>query len=335
MRVRFLEGTQSSFLNKVKDSCGISWPEIACVCKVHRRTLFDWRRDKYQMGAAALQLLKRRYEIIVPKMEVLPDTWHLKDAARLGAIRHNELYGNPGTFEGRKKGGTVSALKFKNDPEYAKRLGFILRKQVIHPRKSALLAEFLGIVLGDGSITTSQVRIYVNSKTDRDYAYFIKKTVASLFNINATITGKSKNCFDIVISSRNLVDFLVDCGLKKGDKILSGVDVPEWILKDREFSKSCLRGLMDTDGGIFFHNHVTKGIRYRHMGICFTSHSKLILNSAYKTMRNFSINCKTDGKRHVMIYNRDEVEKYMDVIGSHNYKHIKRFKSYRGPKFLN
>ena len=306
---------------------------MAKICRVHLRTLFDWRRDKYQMNYTSFQLLlRKKYKVSIPKIEILPEYWNIKNAARLGAIRRNELYGSPGTPEGRRKGGMVSALKFRNDPEFAKKVGFKLRKHIVYPRKSSLLAEFIGILLGDGSINEHQVRIYNNNKTDRNYAYFIQKIIANLFKLHSTITVRDKNTIVVTASSKNLVLFLVGCSMKKGNKMLNGADVPEWIYKDADFIKSCLRGLMDTDGGIYFHNHTTKGIRYRHMGLCFTSHSKTLLNSVHKMFLRFNLSCKIAGGRHIFIYDRKEVGKYMQLIGSHNSKHIERFRSYRNSK---
>lgn len=285
------------------------------------------------MSYAAFKGLRDKYRIIsISKIKILPENWNIKNAARLGALRRNELYGNPGTPEGRRKGGLISSLKFRTNPEFAKKVGFKLRKQIIYPWKSSLLAEFIGIILGDGTISDHQVRISINSKTDKSYAYFIKRIIADLFKITSTIAVRNKNTIDVTISGKNLVDFLLKCGMKKGNKMLNGADVPEWIYIDNEFIKSCLRGLVDTDGGIYFHNHTTKGIRYRHMGLCFTSHSKPLLNSVHKMLLNFGINCKNDGKRHVSIYDRKHINKYMQIIGSHNSKHIERFKSYKSSK---
>ena len=204
-RIKFSECKQSEFLNKINKRYNVGWPKVAKICRVHHRTLFDWRRDKYQMSYAALQLLKNRLRIPTAEIQVFPDDWNIKKAARLGALRHNELYGNPGTLEGRRRGGTVSALKFRTNPEFAKKVGFKLRKQIIYPRKSPLLAEFIGILLGDGSITESQVRIYNNNKTDRNYAYFIKEVIADLFKVTATVTVRDKNTIIVTASSRNFV----------------------------------------------------------------------------------------------------------------------------------
>lgn len=332
-RVKFLKCKQSNFLNRIKANYNLGWPDVAGACGVHTRTLFDWRRNKYQMGYDNLLRLSKKYNLPIPKrIKILPDTWNIKNATRLGALRRNELYGPPGTPEGRRKGGLVSALKFRNDPEFSKKVSFKLRKHIIYPQKSSLLAELIGILLGDGSINECQVRVYNNNKTDRNYAYFIKKVIHNLFKISSSITVEDGNTVIVTASSKNLVAFLMDCGMKKGDKMLNGANVPEWILKDDEFTKSCLRGLVDTDGGIYFHRHTTKGIRYRHVGLCLTSHSKDILNSAHKMFLRFNLNCKIAGGRHIFLYDRKAVSKYMEIVGSHNSKHIERFRSYKSSR---
>ena len=329
-RIKFLEGTQKNFLIKVKNRNEIEWSDIAKVCKIHRRTLLDWRRNKYKMSQEALKKLKKKYNVSIPKrIEVLPETWHIKRAARLGAIRRNELYGSPGTPEGRRKGGLTTCLKFKNNPTLAKKSGFIIRKQIFTPTKTPLLAEFIGIVLGDGGVTDYQVKISTNSKTDLEHAYFIKKIIHNLFNLKASISFRRKNTVIVTCSGKNLVNFLVKCGLKKGNKVAQSVNVPPWILKNNKFLKSCLRGLVDTDGGIYFHTHTTKGIKYRHIGLCFTNHSRPLLDSVHNIFLQLGIKAKNDGRRHIFVYDRKELNKYMILVGSHNKKHIRRFKSYK------
>jgi len=53
--------------------------------------------------------------------------------SRLGALRRYELYGNPGTSEGRSKGGRKTGLLIKNNPDLAKSLGLIVRKTITCP----------------------------------------------------------------------------------------------------------------------------------------------------------------------------------------------------------
>ena len=258
-----------------------------------------------------------------------------QEAGRLGALRRYSLYGNPGTVEGRIAGGKISQYRFSKNPEYARKVGFKIRNIILCPKDSELLAEFMGILLGDGGITNQQVTISLNSKTEVAYAGFVTKLIFDLFGISSAVRTREDNSIQIVATGRNLVDFLIRKELKIGDKVRQQIGVPKWILGNRRFVKSCLRGLIDTDGGIYFHKHITKGIRYRHMGLCFTSYSRPLLTFVYKMLLDFNISAKINKNGRVFVYDRMEIKKYFDKIGSHNNHHVKRFKSYNGSKEYN
>ncbi len=258
------------------------------------------------------------------KMKLTP-----QEAGRLGAFKRYAIYGNPGTQEGRRKGGLVSVMRFRSSLGSAVRKGFKLEKNIAIPQKTPLLAEFIGIVLGDGSISDYQVRVYFNAKTDAYYASFVKDMVSKLFNIDSRIVLRPKNTLDLIISSRGLVRFLLELGLHKGDKIKHQVDIPRWIIENTEYANSCLRGLMDTDGGIYFHTHITKGIKYRNMALCFTNRSKPLLCSTSRILFNIGIVAKNNLRERVFVYNRTGIKKYMEVIGSHNLNLVERFKSHK------
>lgn len=255
-----------------------------------------------------------------------------QEAGRLGAIKRYIIYGNPGTTDGRIKGGFASIAKFRSNPELSLRKGFKLEKKITVPQRSPLLSEFIGIVLGDGSLSNYQVKIYFNAKTDNYYANFVKNMVIKLFNINAKVALRPKNTLELMISSRGLVKFLLALGLKNGDKIKQQATVPNWILKDDEYSFACLRGLMDTDGGIYFHNHTTKGIRYRNIALCFTSRSIPLLCSVENIFLALGIKAMNNMRERVFVYNKSGIDKYMRIIGTHNSNFLNRFDSYKGTK---
>lgn len=335
-RIKLLECKQSEFLDKVNKESGFEWPDIAKICHVHQRTLFDWRREKYNMSYEALRKLSKLSKIAIPKkIEILPEYWSVSKAGLAGALRRNQLYGNPGSPEGRARGGTISQKKFSNNPEYARKVGFKIRNIVLYPANSALLAEFVGIVLGDGGITKQQVTVTLNAKTEAAYSRFIRNAILNLFGLSGTVRARSDNSLRILITGSNLVDFLLRKGLKIGDKITQQVCVPKWIMKDNEFMKACLRGLIDTDGGIYFHKHITKGIKYRHIGLCFTSYSRPLLSFVHNTLVSFNIPAKINGNGRVYIYGREYIKKYFNIVGSHNSHHIKRFISYKNSKNFN
>lgn len=253
-------------------------------------------------------------------------------AGRLGAFRRNSIYGNPATEASRRKGGLSSYLNFTYNPELAASVGFKLEKEILTPRKTPLLAEFIGIVLGDGSISDYQVRVYFNAKTDAFYASFVKDMVLRLFNIDSKIALRPKNTIELTISSRALVKLLLDLGLGKGSKIKQEINIPFWILNKIENARACLRGLMDTDGGVYFHTHTTKGIKYKNMALCFTSRSKPLLCSVESIFSSMGIDAKNNLIERISVYNRSDIEKYMNIVGSHNSNFIRRFESYKGTK---
>lgn len=328
-RIRFLQSKQSDFLNKIKQEYNIEWADIAKACRVHNRTLFDWRRNKYQMSYEALQRFKKKYNVFIPnKIEILPDTWNIRNAARLGAIRRNELYGSPGTPEGRRKGGLASYRAYRLDPQKYLETGFIGPKDIDYPRKSSLLSELVGIILGDGGITRYQVTVSLNNRTDREYAHFVLKLFRKLFNLKATLTVREKNTCALVVSSVKLIDYLNKIGLKRGDKIRQQVNIPKWILKNKDYMIACLRGLVDTDGGVYYHNHVTKGIRYRHLGLGFTSHSLPLLRDVHNIFLNLEFPAKINYRGHVFLYDREAIKKYFAKIGTHNIHHLYRYQNY-------
>lgn len=248
---------------------------------------------------------------------------------RLGALKRNMLYGNPGTPEGRARGGRVTISKFNQNPTLAKKSGFIIRKNINYPQKSIELAELFGVILGDGALPGNhQLKISFNSKTDREYSFYLNNLLQKLFHINGNIYHKKdSNGADIVVSSSNLVDFLLREGLRSGNKVKNQVDIPAWVRKRPEYAKACLRGLMDTDGSFYHHKYVSGGIKYGYLKLCFTNCSIPVLKFVFRVFKDLSYRAYLDGNN-VSIYSVSEVKRYFKEIGSHNQKHLRKFHQY-------
>jgi len=331
-RMKFPKGLQEEFLSEMLETVNFDLRQMSKIAGVHIRTLFDWRREKYQISHKALKRFCKTSKAPIPKnIEILPEHWSIPKAASAGGRTTARRYGGPGTPEGRRKGGVNSQRKFSLDPEYAKKLSFKIRKKINNPKKSPRLAEFIGIMLGDGHIDKSQITVSVNNKVDQEYGYYVSQIIKKLFNIIAPMSVR-KNTLVITASSRNLVDYLVSRDMKRGDKIRQQIDVPKWIFANKKFIKECLKGLVDTDGGIYFHHHSVKGIKYSHIGLCFTSHSQPLLKSVEKMLLIFGLNAKHSKRGHVFLYGRKQIAKYLNIIGTSNPKHLTRFKSYKGSR---
>lgn len=249
--------------------------------------------------------------------------------ARLGALKRNMLYGNPGTPEGRARGGKTTIRKFNQNPRLAKKLGFIIRKKINYPQKGINLAELFGVILGDGGLPGNhQLIISFNNKTDREYSLYLNSLLQRLFHVNGNILyRKGNNGADIVVSSSNLVDFLLREGLCSGNKVKNQVGIPAWIRRKPEYEKACLRGLMDTDGSFYCHKYISGGRKYKYLKLCFTNCSKPILKFVFDVLRDLDYQAYLDGN-HVSIYSVGGIKRYFKEIGTNNQKHLKKLQGY-------
>ncbi len=328
-RVKLKRGQQKKFLNRIAKYFNFDWQKIAKISNVCERSLRDWRREKYNISYEALLKLHNVSHIPAPPIiKVLPEYWSAKKASRLGAIRRNELYGNPGTPEGRRKGGITTVRKFRENPEFAKNLRFKLRIPISIPKHSARLSEFFGIMLGDGYIKSNKTQIGVsfNFEIDYEYAKYIQGLIKKLFNLNASIIKDNNDKSGVVLASnKNLVEFLIREGLKRGNKVTNQVDVPKWIISVREYRYACLRGLLDTDGSFYSYSHRVNGKIYNNYALDFTNHSFPLLRSVENIFRN-DLRCYPSLRKYkVVVHKRQDIEHYISTIGSSNQRIMENF----------
>lgn len=325
-RAVFPPGHQAAFLDEARCQFEGTHEEFAILCGVHPRTLCDWQREKYTMDTRAVANLQRRLHVEPGAIRLVNPYRHVRAAGARGARARYRLYGNPGTPEGRRKGGRATQRLFQANPEQAAREGFLVRKAIQKPSPSSDLAEFVGILLGDGSVSRYQVSVYLNEREEREFAAYVRSLVQRLFGVTAIFVKNARHCLAVVASSRNLVEFLQTIGLELGDKISNSADVPSWIFERTDYQAACLRGLVDTDGTIFWHSHVVCHRRYRNLGLAFTSYSPLLLRSTYRLLVSLGFRAKIyprDG--HVFLFRRDDVKRYMMEVGTRNLHRRRQF----------
>ncbi|MCG2714592.1 MAG: hypothetical protein L6308_07135 [Candidatus Omnitrophica bacterium] len=328
-RVKFPEGKQKLFIASVSKRLNLGRDKLAKVFNINRRTLSDWCRERSTMNYKALLDLHMNCNIPIPKeIKILPQFWYVNRAAKLGAMMRNKLYGNPGTPEGRRRGGLTTMGKFMRKPELAKKLGLRIIKDIKRPKRDLQLAEFVGIVLGDGGLTNYQLKITFNRDTDAEHADFMKALIKKLFKLTPKIVSKELDKgSDIAVYSKNLVEFLESNGLKRGNKVKNKVDIPSWIKRNNKFQLSCLRGLMDTDGSCYAYGHNVNKKRYFSFALCFTNASEVLLRSVYNIFdRNKYYPCMSG--RRVYVYREDEIKRYFQKVGTHNPKHLGNYKKF-------
>lgn len=217
---------------------------------------------------------------------------------------------------GRAKGGTISKGK---------------TKEIRIPKESVELAEFYGIMLGDGNLTkiksykkgTYQIRIVGDSRYDKFYLMsYVKPLIEKLFNIQVVYCkSKDKNALNLVATSIKLIEFLESKGFKPGDKIRNQLEIPLWIKNNKEYLRACLRGLYDADGSAY---KLTNQNSYQ---ICFTNYNNKLLQDARNSLISLGINPSQVTKgRDILITKKSELRKFLNGVGFSNEKHFNKVK---------
>lgn len=316
-KLSFQPGELKDFLEKVQTKLELDTEELARLVELSGRTIRDWKREKFNPQKEALLELSKLSQIPLPTHKTLPQFWHNRIAGRLGGKKTFELYGLLGDKESRSKGGQISWLKRRENPE--------LRKKYVKsfkiPEESEDLAELFGIILGDGGLTRYQCVIYLNSDTDQEFAIYIQNLIDKLFDSRPSIYKTRKDhVWKVSIGGVDLVEYLNSKGLSLGNKVLLQVGVPEWVWTKEEYIKACIRGLVDTDGCFSIHTYKVNGKRYAYPKLSFSNRSEPILQFVYKGLKQLGFNPKRTFDYGVWLHNQQEVRRYLQEIGTRNYK---------------
>jgi len=327
VRILLKKGEQKIFMERVLSN--ISVKKAAKLCNLSERTIRDWRREKFLMDKNSMFKLCKKTEIPMPKnLKEKDDYWYSLKGAKLGGIMGStaciKKYGCVGG-PNRKK----AWYKWRNKQN--KLFGnssLFMIKPINKPRKSRELAEFIGIMLGDGGFTAKakQIQITLNNIDDKEYINFVCGLTNKLFGRKPSVF-KCKNAVasKISISSVSLVDYLVKLGLKIGNKIKLQVDIPDWIKNNMLYSIACVRGLVDTDGCVFNHRYYVNNKFYNYKKLAFTTYSQPMRKSVYKILKSIGLNPRLSSYRDIRIDSRKDMEIYFNVVGSNNTKHLNKY----------
>jgi len=193
--------------------------------------------------------------------------------------------------------------------------------------ETAELAELIGIVLGDGSfyITDNhyQLDIAFDAK-EENYLDFVESLLKNIADVEVCKKrDKHAECLHIRVSRKNDVLTLLHNTIKfHGDKIKNNVSIPEWIFGKEEYMKSCLRGLIDTDGSIFRMSKRDSNL----FRISFKNVNTRLLNDCRRTMLKLGFHPSKviDGKG-IFLSRQSEIKRYAEEIGFNNPKNLNRY----------
>lgn len=325
-RAVFPPGKQGLFLEQIIKQLTVA--DLARFCHCSEHAIRDWRREKFSMPITTVRALAIRTHVPVPRDILIRDIYaHASKAGKAGMAAVMAMYGGiPRDEKYRKEQWRLwwkSTGKFKKNP--------ILESKAVHkPKHSAELAEFIGIMMGDGGVSEYQVIVTLHHVDDLEYASYVTKLIEKLFRVNPRVYHLyKKSVNNIVISRKELVRYLHELGLPIGNKVKQQFDIPEWIKLDRNYSIACLRGLVDTDGCIFTHKYRVKDTRYAYKKLSFTSASKPLRQSVYDLLQKLEFHSRIAGED-VRLDRVADMSRYFKLVGSHNPKHLRRYESTLG-----
>ena len=323
-RVIFPAGKQRQFLLEVKKVSKLSWVLLARKVNVCQRTMNGWKREEYSISFSALNKLCQIAHLKIPTSIKLKDRfWYTRRAGKMGGMLVYRKYGTIGGDPEKRKRKWLIWWKKVGKSQLS---SYFLPKEIRKPRRSSKLAEFVGIMIGDGGITKRQVTVTLNCITDREYVYFVSNLVKELFGVEpALYKRRRESTMNIVVSRTKLSLFCKSIGLKVGNKLAQNLDIPVWVKGNKKFSKACIRGLVDTDGCVFEECHNIRNQRYCYPRISLVSASQQLRYSVFKILKQLDFSPVIRNSRSVQLENYKEIRRYFRIIGTSNPKHQKRF----------
>lgn len=326
-RAFFPKGKQAKFLNDVQQKLLVNNNEMAEIIGKNTRTLADWKREKFSMSFETAEFLSKKTGIEIDReVKVREAHWYTKTGASAGGLAVYKKYGRIGGDEDERK--RKWNIWWETKGKFEKHPILFITKPIRKPDFSTKLAEFVGILLGDGGIAKRQVVITLHRYDDKEYSEYIRLLVEELFNVIPGVYKNRKSLADnIVISRTELVLFCKEkLGLKVGNKVRQQVDVPAWIKNKKIYHIACLRGLVDTDGCVIKHCYTVKGKRYCYKKLSFTNASVPLLKFVFEGLSNLGMSPRaTKNGKEVRIESQTDMERYFRVVGSNNPKHLNRW----------
>lgn len=327
-RAIFVRGGQKKFLEDVERELKIDTKGLARLVGVHRRSVNDWEREKFSIPLPVAQSLCQKTGLSLPKnIMVREPFWYASKGAKYGWQALVKKYGKiPVDEEYRKK-------KWR---EWWEKEGKFKKHPIINvfapvslPKRGTELAEFTGIVLGDGGVTKGQITITLNRTDDKEFALYVRNLIKQLFAISPSLyERKGENTVSIVISRSLVVKFFNDMGIPVGGKVRQQTGVPSWARDSKEFTKFCARGLFDTDGCFYVDKHRYKEKVYYNCAMNFTNRSFPILSFFKESMQELGFHPSQNTRFSISMRRENEIKRYFQEVGSSNLKHLNKFQKY-------
>lgn len=204
------------------------------------------------------------------------------------------------------------------------------------------LAEFLGILIGDGYLDKTRGRVIISGNLQRDTIYlekYVKVLIENLFDVKC-ISWKQihKNCFYLAFYSRKIVDELIAMNLSK-------TEIPQIILsKNKEIKQAFMRGLADTDFGLYFASTWGKKRSYPHISTTFSNEKFVFQIKSLLTEFGIGVTINPSVRKYatkiykqwdIHINGKKNLELWLNNIGFSNPRILNRLAMWKEKGFCN
>lgn len=119
-----------------------------------------------------------------------------------------------------------------------------------------VLAYLVGVGLGDGNLSKVNSRaVRLRISCDLKYPFLITEIIGAITYVlpksSVSLAPTKSRCVNIV-SYSNQWENILGWKAGNGSKFLQNASVPNWIWYKDEYIKACLKGLIETDGSIYY-----------------------------------------------------------------------------------
>jgi hypothetical protein len=308
-RIKFKQGKQREFIEEVKTN--LNSPTLKNLIFYNPNLSYSALKNYYrEKNLMSLSIIKEFCELSRIRFESLNITY---------------LSPSWGQVKGGKKGIQTTTKRYPKKIKVWRLLGMsnVKRntKEIKNPPLEEGLAELIGVYLGDGTLTKYFMSITGDYRYDLFYFNYLSNLIYKLFGIYPTIRReKLTNSVYLIIFSKNFCSFFKDkYNLPYGNKIKNKSKIPIEIIRNKNLSVACLRGLIDTDGCVS-----RRGRNGSQFCLQFTSHNKDLLNQVDSIGKELKIFTYRTGNN-VGTNKWSNIIKYFNLVGSSNPKHIIRF----------
>lgn len=202
-------------------------------------------------------------------------------------------------------------------------------------------AEFIGIVLGDGSLgiyrcksgdkikTQHRLQITLNSVDDREYIIYVMNLITELFGVVPRTLHRSGKTFDIRVFRKGIVKFLIeDVGLKTAPK-KNRAEIPEFYINSSH-ELDVIRGCFDTDGSVVLTNNNGTLYPRLELKVCKSPMQTQIIDILERNGFRFGVYNVGSGEIRIQLNGKKQLKQWIDKIGFSNPKHYSKVNKIRG-----